>query len=229
MINLYAGFDPRTEVGYHAFVSSVLHTTSVPVSITPLDQALLRSMWKAGHRDGSNAFTYLRFLVPYLNDFRGWALFADGSDMLVRADLAELWALRDLYKAVQVVKHSYSTKHPKKYVGTLMEARNDDYDRKNWSSLMLINCSHFSWRDLTPDLVSELPGGVLQSLRFIRIQDQIGGLPLEWNWICDEYGENPNAKLLHWTTGIPAIPHYANAPMASEWAEAAERVMHVTA
>lgn len=229
MINLYVGFDPRTEIGYHTFVSSVLHCTSVPVGIVPLDQTMLRSVWKAGHRDGSNAFTYLRFLVPFLNSFSGWAVFADGSDMVMRGDLAELWELRNHHKAVQVVKHHYSTKHPKKYVGTAMEAVNEDYDRKNWSSLMLINCSHFSWRDLTPELVGGgMPGEDLQSFKFIRTPQQLGELPLEWNWLVDEYGENPHAKLLHWTTGIPAFPQYTNAPMADVWARAALQATHVT-
>jgi hypothetical protein len=227
MLNLYVGFDPRTEIGFHAFVSSVLHNTSVPVSITPLSQSRM-SFWKTGQRDGTNDFTYGRFLVPWLNGFTGWALFADGSDMLVLSDLAELWSLRDPYKAVQVVKHTYSTKHAKKYRGSLMEAINEDYVRKNWSSLMLVNCSHFSWRDLTPDVVGTMSGSDLQAFKFIPIAKHLGELPLEWNWLCDEYGENPEAKLLHWTTGIPAFPQYANAPMADEWARSALRVNHVT-
>src|SRR5690606_36000298 len=98
------------------------------------------SMYRGGQRDGTNAFIYSRFLIPYLQNYKGWALFVDGADMIVKGDLAELWALRDKAKAVQVVKHDYRTKHPRKYVGTQMEADNRDYPCKNWSSVMVINC-----------------------------------------------------------------------------------------
>ena len=46
---------------------------------------------------------------------------------------------------------------------------------------------------------------------------QIGELPAEWNWLCDEYGENKKAKILHWTQGIPGFEHYRNAPMSKAW------------
>jgi hypothetical protein len=90
MINLYAGFDPREEVGFHCFTSSVIERTSIPVSITPLHAPMLGALLPAG----SNAFTLTRFLVPWLQGYKGYAIFADGSDMLCQADLAELWACR---------------------------------------------------------------------------------------------------------------------------------------
>lgn len=227
MIDLYAGFDPREEVGYHTFTSSVIHSTTIPVRITPLDQSMLRRVWSGGHRDGSNAFAYLRFLVPYLQDYKGWALFCDGADMVVRDDLAKLWAKRDFYKAVQVVQHDYKTRNPRKYVGTGMESDNRNYPCKNWSSVMLINCSHFDWRNLNPETVKSMSGEDLQSFSFVR-PENVGALPIEWNWLVDEYGENPSAHLLHWTAGIPAWPHYADAPMADEWARAALRARYAT-
>ncbi len=84
------------------------------------------------HKDGSNAFIYSRFLVPYLNNFKGIALFVDG-DMTCRTDIAEILANFDNDEAVKVVKHNYTTKHPIKYLG----AKNEDYPKKNWSSVMV--------------------------------------------------------------------------------------------
>ena len=69
--------------------------------------------YKEEHKDGSNAFIYSRFLVPYLSNFRGKALFIDG-DMIVNKDLNELFNLFDKNCAVQVVKHEYKTKFPTK-------------------------------------------------------------------------------------------------------------------
>lgn len=225
MIPIYAGFDPREEVGYHTFCSSVIRHTSYPVAITPLHLPTFKWWYPVSQRDGTNNFIYTRFLIPFLQDFRGWAIFADGADMVCQADVAELWALRDQAYAVQVVKHDYKTRHPRKYLGTPMEAANADYPCKNWSSLMLINCSHACWRDLTPERVSHTPGSQLHRFAFCA-PSAVGALPVEWNWLADEYGENPQAKLLHWTAGIPAWKAYANTPHAEDWRAAHQHVNH---
>ena len=221
MINLYCGFDPREEVGFHTFCASVLHNSSEPVAITPLHLPALRRVYKGGAKDGTNAFIYSRFLIPYLNNYRGFAIFADGCDMLLRDDLAGLWDLRDVFYAVQVVKHDYKTKHVRKYVGTEMEADNEDYPCKNWSSLMILNCAHYAWRKITPETVEEYPGSVLHRFSWMA-ERYVGELPIEWNWLADEYGPNPQAKLLHWTAGIPAWEHYKDAPHADEWHAASD-------
>ncbi len=228
MISLFAGFDTREEVGFHTFASSVIHHASEPVAIMPLHLDMLNKVYRAGLRDGSNAFIYSRFLIPYLMEFRGMAIFADGSDMVLKADIAELWALRNPFMAVQVVQHDYQTKHPRKYVGTDMEAGNFDMPRKNWSSLMLINCAHYAWRNLTPDVVEKMTGSDLHRFSFIADR-YIGELPAEWNWLCQEAGENPDAKLIHYTAGIPAFPAYTNTEHADDWAQAALKVTHATA
>jgi hypothetical protein len=227
LINIYVGFDEREEAGTHAFVSSVLQHATSPVSFTPLHLKQFRSFYSPGHRDGTNAFIYTRFLIPFLQDFRGWAMFADGADMLCKADISELWALRDHYKAVQVVQHDYKTRHPRKYIGTKMESANEDYPRKNWSSLMLINCQHFDWREMKPETVERMSGRDLHTFSFIR-PDCLGYLPGEWNWLADEYGENPEAKLLHWTAGTPAFPHYKDTPHAEDFRAQVRRMNHVT-
>lgn len=227
MIPIYIGFDPREEAGSHVFASSLVHNASQPVSIIPLHLDLFAAFYGAGQRDGTNNFIYTRFLIPFLQDFKGFAVFVDGADMLMKGDISELWSMRDHYKAVQVVKHDYKTKHPRKYVGTQMEARNDDYPRKNWSSVMLINCGHYHWRDMTPEKVAAMTGPELH--RFSWLKDNlIGELPVEWNWIADEFGENPEAKLIHWTAGTPAFAHYANAPHAEDFRKHLELVNYVT-
>ncbi len=227
MLNLYYGFDEREEVGSHVFCSSVIHRSSMPVALIPLHLKHFRSFYAAGHRDGTNAFILTRYLIPFLQNFNGWALFCDGADMICKGDIAELYAYRDYRKAVQVVPHNYQTKHPRKYVGTKMEADNVMYARKNWSSVMLINCSHGAWRDFTPEFVQDTPSMELH--QFKHIPDRhIGALPDEWNWLADEYGENRDAKILHWTAGIPAWSNYRNAPHAADWFEAAKMVTHAT-
>jgi lipopolysaccharide biosynthesis glycosyltransferase len=144
-------------------------------------------------------------------DYQGHAIFIDG-DMIVRGDIVELWNLANPYMDVQVVKHDYKTKMPVKYLG----AKNEDYPRKNWSSVILWNCSSWTNRRLTPDWIENATGAELH--RFTWIPDErIGELPIEWNWLPDEYGANTNAKLLHYTLGTPCFHEFATTPQADEW------------
>ena len=147
--------------------------------------------------------------------------------MLMRADIAELWALRDPYKPVQVVKHDYRTKWPRKYLGTKMEAPNEDYPRKQWSSVMILNCMHMSWRKLTPESVQKMTGQELHRFSWLQ-EDEIGELPKEWNWLVQEDGPNPDAKLLHFSSGVPLMPAHANSPHAADYMRQVSRMNHVT-
>ena len=227
MIQIFAGFDQREEAGYHAFTSSVLEHASAPFTVTPLHLPLFRSFYAPGVRDGSNAFVYTRFLIPFLQGYTGSAIFCDGSDMLMRADIAELWALRDPYKPVQVVKHDYRTRWPRKYLGTQMEAPNESYPRKQWSSVMILNCMHMSWRKLTPESVQKMTGQELHRFSWLQ-EDEIGELPKEWNWLVQEDGPNPDAKLLHFSSGVPLMPAHANSPHAADYMRQCARMNHVT-
>lgn len=223
-VRLYVGYDEREAVGSTAFLASLLERSSVPVSLAHITR---KSVLGMGIPEGTNAFTLSRFLIPYFERWTGWAIFMDGADMLMRADIADLWALRDPYKTVQVVKHEYKTKNPRKYLGTAMESENTDYERKNWASLMLINCSHFSWRKIKPESIAL--SNKLDLLQFRWLNDhQIGELPKEWNWLADEYGPNPDAKVLHWTAGVPGFPCYKNAPHSEEWFSAVKAATHAT-
>lgn len=200
MIRLFTGFDQREAIGWHAFTQSVIWHASGPVAIVPLAQG--------AQRDGSNAFTYARFSVPELCEFEGWAIFVDGADMICTADIAELWKLRDERFAVQVVKHDYRTKHLRKYIGTAMECGNMDYPRKNWSSVILWNCGHKANRILTAENIADQPGSYLHRFEWL-FDDEIGELPHSWNWLPQEFGVNSQAKLLHFTAGIPSIGAYS--------------------
>lgn len=216
-IRLVVGFDQREAVAYHVFCQSVLEKATRPVSFLPLALNSLAG-YRETHRDGSNTFIYSRFLTPYLNGFTDWAIFADG-DMVCRDDISELWNLRDDSRAVMVVKHDYRSKASIKYLGN----KNENYPRKNWSSLILWNCAHPKNRILTPDFVAGQTGAYLH--RFSWLDDsEIGELPREWNWLTTEYEDNDEAKLLHYTLGTPCFRDYHDAPMSEIWHQHHRRV-----
>jgi hypothetical protein len=212
MIRLFCGFDPREEPGLHVFIGSVLRHASCPVSIVPLSSQ--------GLAQGSNEFTLSRFLVARLCDFKGHAIFCDGSDMLALADLVELDKLFDDRYAVQVVKHpDYISLHQRKYVGTELESDQSNYPRKNWASVMIVNCEHIAWRRWPYFPYHETR--TLPVLQFKFLDDpEIGELPKEWNVLADEDQDARGAKLLHWTAGVPHFPHYSRARYAESWFKA---------
>ena len=209
-IPIFIGYDPREAIAYHTCANSIIRHASKPVAIVPLALNLFEDYTET-HTDGSNHFIYSRFLVPHLMEYQGWAIFIDG-DMILRDDIVKLWELREEDKDVMVVKHDYKTRMPVKYLG----AKNEDYPRKNWSSVILWNCSSFFNRNLTPEFVQQSTGSFLH--RFTWIEDnRIGELPKEWNWLPDEYGPNVEAKLLHYTLGTPCFSEFADTPQGGEW------------
>jgi lipopolysaccharide biosynthesis glycosyltransferase len=209
-IPIFIGYDPREAIAFHTCVNSIIRHASQPVSIVPLALNNFGDYTET-HTDGSNQFIYSRFLVPHLMDYQGQAIFMDG-DMIVRGDIAELWAMRLLDKDVQVVKHDYKTRMTTKYLGS----KNEDYPRKNWSSVMIFNCSNYPTRKLTPEYIQKSTGAHLHRFEWTS-DDRVGTLPPEWNWLPDEYGANPDAKLLHYTLGTPCFHEFATTPMADEW------------
>lgn len=214
MIPVFIGYDPREPIAFHVCVDSLLRNATEPVCVTPLALNTLDGLYRETHADGSNQFIYSRFLVPFLMGYRGHAIYLDG-DMLVQGDIADLWRERRGTKAVQVVQHDYHTRHKQKYLGN----RNEDYPRKNWSSVILWNCEHYANRDMTPEQVMQMTGKELHRFEWIP-DERIGALPMEWNWLETEYIANPSAKLIHYTLGTPCFEGYQDTDTSRLWFDA---------
>ena len=208
--DMVVGFDQKEAVAYHTFTQSVIEKSSMPVRFMPLSVGSLTN-YKEIHKDGSNDFIYSRFLVPYLMKFKGWAIYADG-DMVCLKDIKKLWDLRDDKFAVQVVKHDYKTKIKTKYWGN----KNEDYPRKNWSSLILWNCEHQAHKKLAPEFIQKQTGAFLHRFSFIKAEE-IGEIEKEWNWLAMEYEEKKDINLIHYTIGTPCFEEYQNESLSSFW------------
>ena len=210
LLNVFVGFDQKEAIAYHTFVQSIIETSTVPLSITPLAENNLNE-YSEKHTDGTNKFTYSRFLVPYLMNFKGWAIFVDG-DMVCLSDFKNLKQFFDSKLAVSVVKHDYKTKQKVKYFGQ----KNEDYPRKNWSSVIIWNCEHPKNKVLTPYFINNKEGSFLHRFQWLK-DNEIGELPKSWNWLAIEYEETNNVDLVHYTLGTPCFKEYSNKSFSKYW------------
>jgi len=174
----------------------------------------------------STEFSFTRFLTPFLHHRQGWAVFCD-DDILFLADVNELFALADPKYAVMVVKHNHLPTEAVKMDGKPQTI----YRRKNWSSLVLWNCSHPSNRKLTLYDVSNRPGSWLHGFEWLA-DDEIGALPEEWNWLV---GVSPTTgemvrpiKALHYTLGGPWFENWRNRDLSAPWLAEKENFDAVT-
>ncbi|ACM36299.1 MULTISPECIES: hypothetical protein [Rhizobium/Agrobacterium group] len=221
-LQIFIGFDTKEVVAYHVLAQSILEHSSIPVAFTPIVLDNLAGIFTRERNPlQSTEFSFSRFLVPYLSDYQGWSMFMD-CDMLARADLAELWALRDDRYAVMCVKHDYQPKVETKFLGQTQTK----YEKKNWSSVMLFNNAKCT--ALTKDYVNTATGLQLHQFKWLENDDLIGGLPLHWNYLVNEYDHDPAAKIVHFTDGGPYFEQYKNDDYAEEWFAARERMLHVT-
>ena len=212
-IPIFVGYDPKEAVAYSVFCHSVLARTKAQVSFIPLTGELAEG--------ASNRFNTVRFEIADRLGYKGWGIWADG-DMLCRADIKELWDLRESHYDVMVVKHEYSTKFRTKFLGQ----PNEDYPKKNWSSLCLVNAGNYPWRKITREYVNQAKPGHLHRFEFLK-EDRVGDLPKEWNWLALEYEYNPKAKLVHHTIGLPCWKPYASLdPYADEWRAELKAMTH---
>lgn len=219
MLDVFIGYDPQEVVAYHVLCQSILEHTSWPVRFTPVDLASLAEVFRRPPVSAqSTAFSFSRFLTPYLSGYRGWSLFID-CDMLARADLVELFALADDRYAVMVCQHDYTPKDTVKFLNH-SQAR---YAKKNWSSVMLLNNARCE--ALTPQYVEQASGLDLHQFNWLADQADIGQLPLEWNWLVGEYPYSPDARLAHFTCGGPYFAGYESSDYADEWRAAQARAM----
>lgn len=213
-LRIFIGFDAVESVAYHALCQSIIDTSTVPVSFTPVKRTMLHEYTRKRDPKQSNEFSFTRFLTPYLAGYEGPALFMD-LDMLLRVDIKELFDLYDPKYAVMVCKHDYVPKNDVKYLGAVQYR----YARKNWSSVMLFNAGHEHCQRLTPEYVNKAEPAALHRFWWTH-DDYVGDIPVEWNWLVGEYPYNEQAKNVHFTIGGPYFEEYSGCDYSDEWRSA---------
>lgn len=217
-LKIYIGWDSREDIAYQVAKHSIEKHSSMPVEIIPLKQRQLKKegiYTRPVDALASTEFTFTRFLIPQLMEFDGWALFID-CDFVALTDVAELFAQADDRYAVMCAQHDYAPKETVKMDGQLQHM----YPRKNWSSMMLINCGHPSNKALNKDLVNDLNISGAYLHRFSWLTDEeVGELSHEWNWLVGWYKEPKDGtpKFLHYTEGGPWFEQYQACEYNYEW------------
>lgn len=139
-------------------------------------------------RTGLTEFTYSRYLVPYLCGYEGEAVFMD-ADMLCLADIADLyWICHNRLDSVSVVKNKL---------------------RFEWPSMMFFNNAHC--KNLTLDVIEK---GQPQGMEWAH---SVGEIPAEWNVLVGYDEPREDAKIVHYTQGIPCFEETKDSPYADEW------------
>ena len=226
-MNIYIGYDSREDLAYQVCSHSIT-SLSKSAKIYPLKLNDLKEegYYKRGEdKLGSTEFTFSTFLVPILNDYKGWALFCD-CDLLFMEDVNNLFALTDDRYALMCVKHDYNPGE-----GTKMDGKKQTvYPRKNWSSVVLWNCGHESNKKINKELINdpETTGKYLH--RFSWLEDhEIGSIPHHWNWLVGWYKEplNGSPKAIHYTEGGPWFENYRFCDYHQYWKDTLSEMMDI--
>jgi len=190
---IFIGYDPRQPVAFTVLSHSIIKFATRPVAITPL------VLEHTGiDRVGLTPFTFSRFLVPYMMNYEGRAIFMD-IDMMVVGDITELFKLAcQEDKKVWVVKNKLH--------------------RYEWPSLMLFDCEKCP--ELTPEFVQNTDKP-LHTMGWCK-EEEIGEFSPEWNQLVGYDPPNPNAKAIHFTQGVPAFPETEKCEWAEQWREMAQ-------
>lgn len=211
MINVWLGYDLQFIDNIPKLVESICrHTEDVKINFLIKDK--IKSLTRQNDKDQSTDSAYTRWMVPFLADYTGWHLYID-SDTLICDDIKKLWNLRDDSKSVMVVKHNAKHNQGVKFNGHYQS----DYERKNWSSVMLFNAERC--KILSPELINNTGSG-LYLHQFKWLDDSlIGELPNRWNHLVGIDKPNPYPGIIHWTLGGPWFDKFSNVEHAEKWKE----------
>ena len=220
MINICIGYEKNQSVAFHVLCDSIIKRSSLPVRICPVNLGNLKSIFNRPiDPQQSTEFAFSRFISNVL--FPGeWVIYMD-CDMLCMTDIAKLWNLRDENKHVMIVQHSSRdwTKN-----GTLFtkfkNQRQYNYPCKNWSSLMLLNGTHYTINSLRYTMLQDAEsqsGEFLHQFKWVK-PDKLGTLPPEWNYLVGyDNSIDITPSIIHYTLGGPWFEEFKNCEFAHEW------------
>ena len=214
MLTIYIGFDSSNltqKLAHDVCIRSIrkYNDTVKIVSLVKSELSTKGYFYRDHDPKASTEFTYTRFLVPFLNNYEGVAVFCD-SDFLYNYDIQELLQYYDDSKAVMCVKHEQKSVTSVKFSGMPQ----NDYPCKNWSSLMLFNCAHPSCKNLNLETVNKETPKYLHRMEWCN-DNEIGEIPYQYNYLLGYYSTD-DAKAVHYTEGGPWHNEWYNYKLPKE-------------
>jgi hypothetical protein len=210
MNKIFIGHNDKMPMISDVFAYSIKKYASKPVDIhlLKLSELNFNRPWE---KYQTTPFSFSRFLVPFLCEYNGLALFADDDFLcLPGCDINELFNFDMTNYALRVVKHNHVPTAVTKMDGQPQTV----YPRKNWSSLMLMRCDLLKcW---TKEAVETQSGSWLHQFKSIS-DELIGDLPSTWNKLD---AIEPDTKMVHYTSGVPAFSACADRPFSLQWYKA---------
>jgi lipopolysaccharide biosynthesis glycosyltransferase len=195
MLRVFIGYDPRQPIAFNVCAHSVMRHASVPVSITALHLKQLPIT-----RRSLTEFTFSRFLVPWLCNYEGAAVFMD-ADIIMRGDIKGLFDCFNDKFDCQVMQYQA---------------------RFEWSSVVLFN--NAKCKILTPEFVQDESNQLLN----LSWAKEVGCFPRKYNF-CVGYEQSKEfssqADLLHFTKGIPVWNETRGLPEDEHWYKEAKTAL----
>lgn len=182
-LKIFIGYDQRQPLAYTVAHQSLMMNSSHPVAICPLILGQLPIS-----RRGLTEFTFSRYLVPYLCDYEGEALFID-ADVLVHEDVSQLFCLPWNGESVKVVKNAI---------------------RFEWPSVMLFNNSEC--KALTKEFVENANPQSLEWGKVGELPKEWNYL-IGYEEQC---GKPKKPAISHFTQGLPCFKETKDT-MKEEW------------
>lgn len=190
-VRVFVGADRSQQLAIRVLEHSIRRHTSAAVEIIPMVDLPTPEPRDPRNRQRTG-FSFSRFCIPALCDYRGKAIYMD-ADMQVFKDIRGLWELPfDGAKVLvqQEVKHTERT----------LSKFNAPRVRKKQCAVMLLDCGNLDWK--IDDIVRGLDDGrynyeqLMSEICILDEQYVAYRVPFEWNSL--EHYE-PETCLIHYT------------------------------
>jgi hypothetical protein len=211
-MKIFIGSDSRHMKATRVCIQSIKNNSKKEDhKIMFLDKAKLRDIGLYGRGDvvgESTEFSFTRFYVPLLCNYNGIAMFCD-NDFLWKCNPKEIEGYLK-GKAVAVVKHEDYEIKGSKMDGVVNKA----YPRKNWSSLILFDCSKL--KCLSKKFLDNASPADLHQFAWVE-DSEIAEIPISYNHLVGHYKKHNKIKALHYTNGGPWFDEHKDGELSEEW------------
>ena len=194
-IRVFIGTDPSQLGAAEVLRQMILETSSLPVQVETMEKLYIPSPLDV-RQSQRTGFSFARWAIPELCDFKGRALYID-ADMMVFSDIKELWEMPLNGVTIAIVDGRDTSYCSDKAKGN-----------KNETSVMVLDCGKADWT--LASLIAGLDGqyqykDMMTDLCFLNEESILRSVPRRWNSM-DYWDET--VSLLHYTN-VPTQPWVA--------------------